>query len=249
MNRGILILCVAAVVLFAAMDSHAAERTGSYKGRRTEGKFWSKIKHEAGETTRQTGWQNERGEGQNVAQGTWDKENHQGTYTSTTTGANGRTVSSEGSLKRNGDGTMSQEGTITGAFGRKVNVERDRIKNEDGSTSVQSVFTGQKGKTFTTEKHIVNQDGTREVVGQYKTSAGKTGTFGSQSTVNDGKINTQRSLTNQRGKTWKQNIKLRKENNTLIRDVTNTNPNNESKNFTESINVDENKDAAETANK
>ena len=250
MVRNKILLGVTVALFMMPLNSGAVERerTGSYKGRYTEGKFWNKVKHEPGETTSRTGWKNERGEGQHEVQRKWDKENHKGTYTSTTTGAGGGTVTREGELRRSDDGKIIQEGTITGPGGRQVNVERNVVKNADGTTSVQSVFTGQGGKTLTAEKRIINENGTRHVAGQYKTSGGANGTFGSQSTVESGQINTQRSLTNQNGRSWKQNIKLRKEDNAVIRDVTNTNPNNESTSFTESIVVDENTTPPEATN-
>ena len=62
-----------------------------------------------------------------------------------------------------------------------------------------------------------HQDGSRTVEVDYTSSTGKSGTFGSQTAVEDGQKVTDRQLTNQDGKTWEQNTDLSRDGKTLYK--------------------------------
>ena len=230
-----------AVVAASGMEAQARERksSGSYQGRKTKGTFQKKVNREKGHVKKETTWQNERGEGKHEAERAWDKKTKSGTYSSNTTTAGGKKFLREGKVTKTGDGTYTQQGTITGPKGKTSTVDRTSTKNDDGSRTVDTTYTGPEGNTLNAEKKITYQDGVRNVEGSYSSSTGKSGTFGSKSKIEDGKIITERSLTNQDGKTWSQEVELDRDGNTITRDVTNTNPWGGSQSFNQSITVEE----------
>jgi hypothetical protein len=57
-------------------------RSGKYKGRRSSGTFQQKVYRERGTVTRDTKWQNERGEGSRRSERVWDREEGTGAYSS-----------------------------------------------------------------------------------------------------------------------------------------------------------------------
>ncbi len=221
-------------------DAFARERksSGSYQGRSGGGTFQKNVNRSQGSTTKRTTWQNKRGEGSLEKNRTWDKSSGTGSYSGSLKTATDKTATWGGTVKKNDDGSFSQNGTITGPKGKTTTVDRDFTKNDDGSRSVDTVYTGQDGKTLTIDKDITHGDGARNVTGDYSTSTGKSGTFTGTSTVEDGKIVTDRSLTDQDGRTWGQNVVLDRDGNTVTRQVTNTNPWGIGKTFNQSVTVD-----------
>ncbi len=253
MRSAVKVMAVMMVAVFSmavTTESFARERnsSGSYKGRSGSGTFQRNIDREQGSVNKSTTWQNQRGQGSREVQRNWDKDTETGTYSSETTSAGEKTVSREGTVRRNEDGSFSQQGTITGPKGKTTDVSRSVTKNEDESHSVQTTYTGQDGKTATVEKTTIHQDGARAVTGSYQTNTGKSGTFTGQTVKDDGKIVSDRSLTNQNGQTWRQHAEVDKDGNTIIRDVTNTNPEGEITSFTQSVTIDEPPQAEHTEN-
>ncbi|MCB9722283.1 MAG: hypothetical protein H6756_15555 [Candidatus Omnitrophica bacterium] len=243
MRPKLTIICMTTLLTLCldAGPAPAKERTisGKFQGRRTEGTFQKKINRKPGEFKKKTTWQTERGEGRREAERNWNKENHSGNYRSATTTADGKTFSREGTVTRTAPGSYAQQGTLTGPRGKTSTVDRTSVRNDDGTRSVDTTYTGPGGKTLDSEKTISYQDGVRTVEGGYNTGTGKSGTFNSRSEVEDGRLRTSRELTNQDGKTWRQNTELYREDNTLIREVTNTRPNGESTSFEQSVTVEE----------
>jgi len=236
------VITMAVFSIALTTDSFARERgsSGSYKGRSgSGGTFQRNANRSQGSINKSTTWQNERGQESREVQRNWDKETKSGAYSSTKTRADGKAVSRQGTVSKNEDGSFSQQGTITGPKGKTTDVSRSTTKNEDGSRGVQTTYTGQDGKTATVDKTITHQDGTRSVSGSYETSTGKTGTFTGQKVKSDGNIVSDRSIINQDGKIWSQHAEVDKDGNVITRDVTNTNPEGESKSFTQSVTVDE----------
>jgi hypothetical protein len=232
----------AALFLTAVLctDGHTRERhqSGAYKGRNTSGTFQRDVSKSNGNATRDTKWQNERGEGQRHSERHWNKESGTGTYSSSTKRADGKTSSSEGTIKKNADGSYSQHGTVTGPKGNTSTVDRDVTKNADGSRSVHSTYTNQDNQTLTVDKTVQKTDAGRTASGTYSSSTGKSGTFESQSTAADGKITTHRSLTNQDQKTWQRDIETSRDGNALNRNVTTTNPEGKKDSFSQSVTLD-----------
>lgn len=237
----IMMIGILAVVVFAGSgtDASARERSssGSYKGRATSGTFERNVARNKGNVYTTTTWQNQRGQGTHQAERKWNKEAGQGTYSSSTKWANGKTTSRAGTVKKNSDGSYTQQGTITGPEGKTAAVNRHVVGNKEKGHTVQTTFTGEDGKVLNVNKTVTNEDGVRQVKGSYSSNTGKSGTFESQSRVSDGKIVTDRSLKNQDGKTWSQEAVLDREGNTITRDVKNTNPSGESKSFQQSVTV------------
>ena len=226
------------VVLFS--DAQAGERTrsGKYQGKHSSGTFEKKVSRQPGHVTKDTTWQNDKGQGTRHMERNWDKGKGTGTYSSSTTRPDGKTASKAGTVTRNEDGSYTQKGTITGPKGNVTDVDRDMKKNEDGSRSVHSVYTKPNDETVTVDKTIKKTDTGRDATGNYSSSTGKSGTFQSSSNVSEGKRTTSQSLTNQDGKTWKRNIDTAKEGETINRTVTTTNPEGETKTFTQSVTLD-----------
>lgn len=244
MKRYLMVMAVgifAWAFLAATGEALARERktSGSYSGRRSSGTFQKSVSKERGSTSKKTTWQNERGTGSLNKERSWNKDTGTGTYSGSLKTAGDKTASWGGTVKKNDDGSFTQNGTITGPKGKTTTVERDYTKNEDGSRSVNTVYTGEEGKTLTVDKDITYQDGARQVTGDYATSTGKSGTFSGKSTIEDGKILTQRSLTDQNGRVWGQDVVIDKDGNTVTRQVTNTDPWGESKTFDQSVTVED----------
>lgn len=222
-------------------DAQARERrsSGSYQGRSTGGTYQKSVDKSRGSTTKKTTWQNERGQGRKTSQRGWDKDSGTGSYSSTVESARNKTLNRSGSVVKNEDGSFAQNGTITGPNGKTTTVDRDYTKNEDGSRSVDTVYTGEEGQTLEVDKDISYQDGVREVTGDYSTSTGKSGTFSGTTFFEDGKMVSDRSLTDQDDRTWSQNVVVGRDGNTINRDVTNTNPWGITKTFNQSVTIDE----------
>jgi hypothetical protein len=233
-----------AILAVASGDALARERrsSGSYQGPRAQGTFQRNVARSPGKVTKDITWQNEHKEGSRHMERNWDKATGTGTYQSTTTGTSGKTISRQGSVTKTDQNSYIQQGTITGPNGRTTDVNRTMTKNDDGTRSVATTYTRDNGTTINSSKSITYQDGVRNVTGSYSSSTGKSGTFTSESRLQDGKILTERSLTNQDGKTWKQNIELERDGDLITRDVRNTEASGESKSFTQSVTIDNQED-------
>jgi hypothetical protein len=229
------IVCFMAFILVAGqVFAGERSRSGTYKGKKTSGTFQRSTQRSPGKASRTTTWQNENGQGIRHSDANWNKESGAGDYSSKTDLANGKTVERQGAVKRNGKGSYSQDGTITGPRGKTTQVDRTSLKNEDGSRSVSAAYTNEAGETLDVAKTIQRTDTGRVVEGTYETSTGKSGTIGSTRTLSEGQTSTQRTLTNQDGKTWKKDIETTREGNTITQGVTTTNPKGEVNSFTRS---------------
>jgi hypothetical protein len=237
-NFSILLAVLFSVLLFSNAQAGERTRSGKYQGKHSSGTFDTKVSREPGRLTKDTAWQNEKGQGARHMERNWDKEKGTGSYSSTTTNPDGKTTSRAGTVTRNEDGSLTQKVTVTGAQGKVTDLQRDMKKNEDGSRSVHSVYTKPNDETVTVDKTIKKTDTGRDVTGNYSSSTGKSGTFQSSSNVSEGKRTTSQSLTNQDGKTWKRNIDTAKEGDTINRTVTTTNPEGETKTFTQSVTLE-----------
>lgn len=168
------------------------------------------------------------------------RENGNRSINTTVNGAKGKSLSfaREGNFTKNENGSFSYKGSVTGPKGNSVNVDRSIVKNADGSFGVQSAYTGKDGQTLTTNRQLVKTDGGLQSTGNYSTSAGKTGTFSSNASAENGALNINRSITNQDGKGVSQATQLAKTEDGLERTVTNTNVNGQTKTSTQTINPD-----------
>src|SRR3989338_9236320 len=166
-------------------------KSGTSKGRHTGGTYHKTVTKSPGSVTKDTTWQNDHGEGSREVQRTWDKDSGIGTYTSTTTTADGKIITEKGTFTKNADGSLTERGTLTDPQGETKTVERTIMKEEDGSTKENS--------TVTTEHSVMDKD----------------------------------------GKSLNPQVNLGVNVNTMTGDVINTNPNDESHSFRESVSIDE----------
>jgi hypothetical protein len=132
---------------------------------------WAWTRSTSGTTT------GKRGTGSFVKNKTWDKTTKSGSYSSSKTLPNGKTVSKSGTVTKNADGSYLKHGTITGPDGKVATIDKTITKNADGTRTVHGTVAGPDGKTTTIDKTIQKTDTGRVSTGSYTTSDGKTGTF------------------------------------------------------------------------
>ncbi len=225
--KAILAGTVGSLVLLASFshpaDAGVRERSGTYEGKWSNGAYQKKVSRKPGALNKTTTWQNQRGEGSHVAGRNWDKEAGTGSYSSSTTLANGKTFSREGTVTRAENGYVKQ-GTITGPQGKTTIVDKNVVKNEDGSRTINSAYTGPEGKVLTTQSTVQKTDDGRLVTGTYSTSGGKSGTYTSEVSREGGVITKEQSVTNVEGKTWDRAVTTTHEPGHVEREVTTTNP-------------------------
>lgn len=148
-NRPIIAFTTAAFLLLFlfSLDAFAGQksRSGNYQGRKTSGTWQQNVNRSPGHAERTTTWQNERGQGSRVSERNWNKQSGTGSYSSTTTRADGKRTSRQGTVTKTGPGAYTVEGTCTGANGRVTEVDKSITRNPDGSRAVHSVATGPEG--------------------------------------------------------------------------------------------------------
>lgn len=211
-------------------------RGGTFQGNHGSGTWASNTSRERGQMNRSTTVQSERGTAQRNVQRNWDRSAGKGTYSSETTGPGGKSVVRQGTVEKTGEGSYHQTGTITGPQGHTTDVDRTSTRNDDGSRHVNTTYTNDKGEIKTVDKTITKTEDGRAMTGSYQTSTGQSGTIESKTVVQDGKITTTGSRTNQDGKTWNRTAETSKTEVGLHRDITVTNP--EGKTRDRSINID-----------
>jgi len=200
-------------------------RSGSYSGSRGgSGTFQKNTSRSQGSVNKSSTWQNQKGQGSYQADKTWDKDSKKGTYSSTSTTAGGKVVSRSGEITKTENGGFSKTGQVTTAKGQEINVQKDIVKNEDGTFSKSATYTGADGKTLEVDKNIVKTDQGREMTGTYSSSTGKSGSMQSDTSVTDGVITKNKTLTNQDQKTWGRTTSTTREASTAVKDITVTNP-------------------------
>ena len=107
----------------------------------------------------------------------WNKAAGTGSYSSTTTRADGKTTSRQGTVTKTGEGSYIVDGTRTGANGKVTDVDKTITRNPGGSSAVHSVYTGPEGKTKTVDRTIQKTEDGHNVTGTYSTSGGKSGSY------------------------------------------------------------------------
>lgn len=239
-NRIIAFTTASWLLLFlVGMDAFAGQksRSGSYQGRQTSGTWQQNGNRSPGHAERATVWQNERGHGSRVSERTWNKESGTGSYSATTTRADGKTSSRQGTVTKTGPDAYTVEGTRTGANGKVVEIDKNITRNPDGSRTVHSVTTGPEGGTRTSDSTVRKTEQGRSVTGTYATSGGKSGAFESHVTRTDNGVVKQQSVTNQDGQSLQRGIHRTREGGTIGREVTVTNPQGGTRTYTESVTV------------
>lgn|SRR3989338_6629952 len=195
-------------------------KSGTSKGRHTGGTYHKTVTKSPGSVTKDTTWQNDHGEGSREVQRTWDKDSGIGTYTSTTTTADGKIITEKGTFTKNADGSLTERGTLTDPQGETKTVERTIMKEEDGST-MDTTSSGPDDKSFDVD------------------NTGKSGTITTQTTKENSTVTTEHSVMDKDGKSLNPQVNLGVNVNTMTGDVINTNPNDESHSFRESVSIDE----------
>lgn len=145
------VCCLAAVILSFVSAAKAADHTrtrsgtfessngnsGSFSSTTTRGKG---HKHTDGSWTNQNG-----GTGTHQADRTWDKSAGTGSFSSSTTTPNGKSLSREGTVTKTGDGTYQADGSFTRANGKTGTFDATTTKSATGSETKGTV-TGANGK-------------------------------------------------------------------------------------------------------
>ena len=118
------------VVFFSQFQAQAGgrSRSGSYQGRYSSGTFQQQVNRSAGQAEHRITWQNQNGQGNRISSRQWNPESGSGSYSSTTTRANGKTSSRQGTVTHTGEGSYAVQGTRTGG-NSNTNVYRTRREN------------------------------------------------------------------------------------------------------------------------
>lgn len=236
--RSIAVTFLVLSFVVAEVSAGGRVRSGSYQGPRSSGTWQQRVERTPGQVQRSTTWQNQRGQGSRVSTKYWNKESGTGDYSATTTLGNGRTLSRQGTVTRNGQGSYTVDGTRTGPNGKVTNVKKTLARNADGSTAVHSAYTGPQGKTKNIDSTIQRTAQGRAVSGTYATSGGKSGTFDSKVTRTENGLVKEQSLTNQDGRNWHRNIIRTRQGNTITRQAEVTNALGQTRSHTSSATVD-----------
>ncbi len=240
-SRRIIAFTTAAFLIsfLVSLDALAGQksRSGGYQGHRTSGTWQQQINRSPGQAERTTHWQNERGQGSRLAEKNWDRQSGTGSYSATTTRADGKTGSRQGTVTRTGPGTYTVEGTRTGTNGKTSEVEKTITRNPDGSRAVQSITTGPEGGTRTVDSTVRKTEQGRGVTGVYSTSGGKSGAFESNVTRTDNGVIKEQSATNPDGQSRQRSIQRLREGGTVTREVTLTDPQGGTRTWNESVTV------------
>jgi hypothetical protein len=153
------------------------QRSGTYQNSRGgSGTFDRTVSHQPGSTTGMTTWQNFRGAGTHTFNNNWNSITGTGTHEASTTYADGKTSSSDGTLTRTAPGDFSYTGTHTGVNGQTTDVSRTSSFNSSTDTrTVESTYTNPTtDKSSTVDKTVAYDPsaGTRTVD---KTTTGANG--------------------------------------------------------------------------
>jgi hypothetical protein len=97
------------ILAFMVVEVSARERmcSGSYQGRASSGTWHRSVERTPGQIQRSTAWQNTSGRGSHVVSKDWNRETGTGGYSSTTTFANGKIASRQGTVTRNGQASTA----------------------------------------------------------------------------------------------------------------------------------------------
>ena len=145
------------------------DRSGTYQSlHRGDGTFNSSVTRAPGNTTGTTTWTNRNGgEGDHTFDNTYTKTGTgtaMGTHQSSTTYANGKTSSSQGSWVKTAPGDSTYTGTHTGTNGDVTDVDRTTTTS-DGVRTVDTTYDNTTtDKTTTVDKTIsTNANGSKQV--------------------------------------------------------------------------------------
>jgi hypothetical protein len=169
------IFCSAFALILTPATASAAEKkaktkqhTGTYSNSKDKtGTFDKTTTKQKGVRNSETNWTNQNGgTGNRTTQQTWDKETKTGTHAATTTLPNGKTATTQGTVKKNEDGSFSNDATRTGFNGQTQTINTTTTKTENGRTTTGTI-TNPDGKTATintTASHANGQANKNTVV-------------------------------------------------------------------------------------
>lgn len=190
-----------------ARANGTTERSGTYQTlNHGNGTFNSTVNRQPGSATGSTTWANTNGgQGNHAFANTWNNTGNgtgTGTHQASTTYANGKTSSSQGTLTRTAPGDSTYSGTHIGVNGDVTDVSKTATTS-DGVRTVDSTYDNTAtGKTTTVDKiYSTNANGSRQVDGNITGPNGKTSTS-DQTFTRDGNGYTQTgTVTGPNGKT------------------------------------------------
>jgi hypothetical protein len=240
-TRWIIITAIGLLFVLPTCNTAVAgtrSRSGSYQGQHTSGTFQHQVNRGAGQSERLTTWQNQNGEGSRSSTRQWNPQTGSGSYAATTTRANGRTSSRQGTVTRTGRGAWAVQGTRTGVNGNTVAVDRSVTTADNGSRSADSTYTGPHGQSATIDRTTVKTPDGRQTTGAYSTTTGKSGAFNADVSRSEGTVNKDQSITNQDGRTWRRNVYGSRQQNTITRQVRTTGPAGQTRQSSQSMTVD-----------
>lgn len=139
------------------------------------GTFQRNVYRQPGLGAHSTTWQNSGGgQGYHTGVNTWSRQTGTCTHNSSTTYANGKTSSSQGTLTKTGPGSYSYSGTHTGVNGNTTSINKTATRTGNGTGTIDTTYTGPHGKTATKDKTITrNGNGTASVNTTYTGPNGK----------------------------------------------------------------------------
>jgi len=105
------------VALFSVAQAGERTRSGKYQGKHSSGSFEQKVSRQPGQKTKDTTWQNDKGQGTRHMERNWDKEKGTGTYSSSTTRPDGKTWQRQIETDKEGE-TINRTVTTTNPEGK-----------------------------------------------------------------------------------------------------------------------------------
>ena len=146
-------LLFGAAIVFTATASaktHTATRAGTFSNNKGgSGTFSSSTTRGDGSASTQGSWTNQNGQtGTHSSNRSFDKATGTGTVAKFTTLPDGKTASTNGTLAKNPDGSISEQATRTGFNGKSETIATTTAKTATGTTTTGTI-TGPDGKVAT----------------------------------------------------------------------------------------------------
>lgn len=202
-----IVVVTASFVATVSVQAAERSRSGGYHTRRgEEGSFQTRMDRDRDSTSKETTWQNQRGEGSYQRDTTRDRYTNSWQSERETTNAAGKTSTSTRDGQLDGNGGYKVQGSGAGFNGREWDSETTSVKNEDGLRTTTKTYTGENGGSYTSDKTYTKTDDGWTATGGYETGGGKSGTYDAAGTRTDDGLTVDRSVTNQDGETATQQV-------------------------------------------
>jgi len=157
-----------------ARTNDATERSGSYENRFGNGTFSQNVNRSPGSANGSTTWTNANGsQGSHTFNNTWDSSTGTGTHQSSTTLANGKTTSSQGTAAKTDNG-YTYTGIATGPKGNTTDVSKT-VTTSKGTRIADTTYTNPvTGKNSTVDRMTTYANGSKQISTTAASPNGKT---------------------------------------------------------------------------